>query len=776
MIMKRNLYLLFVIAGLFIGKAKAQVSNYAFSQSTGTYTSITGGTVYGSTTSDDQKFVNPAVPLGDTVSTGVGIPIGFNFTFNGQTFDRIAIDYNGWISFGSSSLTPSVNNQPYNVYDLYAIESPNPVTPVALRNRVAGLNIDLEAGASSQLRVQTLGLSGNQVCVIQWSNVHEYNFSTESFSFQIRLIQATGAVQVVYGPNTRTTDNGSDPQVGLGGAASSDFNNRSGNTWLTTTSGTTNSNVIYFYSGSVPPTGLTYAWTPVSCTPPTTVSFTSTAVPNVAISWSAVAGAAGYEYKIDTTAAAPTTAGTATTGITGTASGLPAGSAVFAHVRTNCGSTLSAWKTVAFIPCTSNILPANGATNVAIPTNFNWTPIAGISSYQILLSTNNGTTYPVSGVFGAPPLTGITGLTYSTTYRWYVRGVSGSDTAARTCATSTSTTFTTAAESTTPPNNPCNAPIALTTEVPVNGTTVGATQSFPSITCGGATSSGALDVWYSIQARTNGTATVTITNSSSSFDAVVVAYSGACTTLTPLNCADATANGGNETLTLTGLVAGQTYLIQVYGYTTTTSTTPGTGTFTITATGPALPVTGVTLSATRNGKIVQLGWQTLTEANNTGFEVQRSADGSGFTSFLKVASKAKDGNSTSAINYTAEDEKPFSGANYYRLKQTDKDGKISYSNVVLIKGQAVSNLVLSAIYPNPTKDILKAAIQSPTAEKITFVISDMAGKIISRIATSIISGDNTVSLNVGNLPSGNYLLKAICSNGCETAVQKFTKQ
>ncbi len=88
---------------------KAQLSAYNFQSSSGTYSAISGGTLLGNTTSDDQAFVDPAIPLGGVVQTGVGFPIGFEFVFDGQTFDRFGINANGWIFLGQSALTPSVN-------------------------------------------------------------------------------------------------------------------------------------------------------------------------------------------------------------------------------------------------------------------------------------------------------------------------------------------------------------------------------------------------------------------------------------------------------------------------------------------------------------------------------------------------------------------------------------------------------------------------------------------------------------------------------------------
>ena len=74
--MKKNYYLgfswLMLWAFVLFGeKAQAQVSSYLFNESTATYTPITGGTVYGTTTTDDQRFVDPAVPAGGRDPGGV---------------------------------------------------------------------------------------------------------------------------------------------------------------------------------------------------------------------------------------------------------------------------------------------------------------------------------------------------------------------------------------------------------------------------------------------------------------------------------------------------------------------------------------------------------------------------------------------------------------------------------------------------------------------------------------------------------------------------------
>ncbi len=236
-----------------------QVSAYTFSQSVGTYTPITGGTLLGSTANDDERFVDPAVLAGGFSNTGVGFPIGFNFTYNGQTFDRFAINANGWISLGQSALTPAVNMSSTSVYT--PIQSTSTITPNQLRSRIAGFARDLAAQAGSELRTELIGTAPNQVRVIQWTNYTAYFETGQSLSFQIRLNEFDNSVEVVYSTMTPNA-NATPAQVGLGGFTATDFNNRTTTTdWNTTTAGVANSAQCAFSNTvTMPVSGRTFKW------------------------------------------------------------------------------------------------------------------------------------------------------------------------------------------------------------------------------------------------------------------------------------------------------------------------------------------------------------------------------------------------------------------------------------------------------------------------------------------------------------------------------------
>ncbi len=270
-ILMRKLFPLIFFSILLCFTVKAQVAYYNFRQTSGTYNEVTGGTVFGTTTSDDQRFVDPASPAGSTsVLTGVGIPIGFSFMYNNIAFDRLAINNNGWISLGQSSLTPSVDINSTSIYIPLSSTSTN--TPALLRNRIAAFGRDLGAQTGSELRVETTNTAPNRVCVVQFKNYKRYGTSGtgDNLNFQIRLNETTNDVEIVYGTVTFGTGatTSSSAQIGLGGTTSTDFNIRrtqSTNDWNTTIAGTTNTDACQLpFTGvtvTPPASGTTFTWT-----------------------------------------------------------------------------------------------------------------------------------------------------------------------------------------------------------------------------------------------------------------------------------------------------------------------------------------------------------------------------------------------------------------------------------------------------------------------------------------------------------------------------------
>ncbi|MES2778025.1 MAG: T9SS type A sorting domain-containing protein [Bacteroidota bacterium] len=110
-----------------------------------------------------------------------------------------------------------------------------------------------------------------------------------------------------------------------------------------------------------------------------------------------------------------------------------------------------------------------------------------------------------------------------------------------------------------------------------------------------------------------------------------------------------------------------------------------------------LPITLLDFSIMRQQAGILVRWVTSTEINNDRFEVEHSTDGRNFTPIGIVLAK---GNSNTVTNYSFVHATPVTGWNYYRLKQTDKDGKSVtwYVRSVKFEKRDVPEMY---VYPNP---------------------------------------------------------------------------
>ena len=244
---------------------------YQYNRSTTPYTEITGGVVLGTTASDDQVFIDPAAPLGGfSGATGVGIPMGFDFVLNGVTYDRIAINNNGWIALGSSTLTPSVNTAGSSYTPL---SSTSAITPAALAAKIAGFGVDLQGQAgpagspadSSTLRVETIGTAPNRVCVVQWKNYRPYNATGTNLNFQIRMEEGTNRVVFHYGTMSAGTGSYSG-MVGLRAEPAATATNyislTTSTTWASPSISTAASQSMTLSSAVLPASGSSYSFSP----------------------------------------------------------------------------------------------------------------------------------------------------------------------------------------------------------------------------------------------------------------------------------------------------------------------------------------------------------------------------------------------------------------------------------------------------------------------------------------------------------------------------------
>jgi hypothetical protein len=162
----------------------------------------------------------------------------------------------------------------------------------------------------------------------------------------------------------------------------------------------------------------------------------------------------------------------------------------------------------------------------------------------------------------------------------------------------------------------------------------------------------------------------------------------------------------------------------------------------------ALPVTWLSFTAAVQNSSVSLSWSTAIEQNTLLYMVQRSNDGSAWTTIGQTPAA---GNSTSVQHYNFIDHAPLTGWNYYRLLQQDADGKFSYSKVIALKWDAVGPSL--KVYPNP---VFNGTVTVSLQQKALLVVYNSVGEKIMEKQLS--AGEH--SLNISALSRGIYLLKA----------------
>ena len=131
-----------------------------------------------------------------------------------------------------------------------------------------------------------------------------------------------------------------------------------------------------------------------------------------------------------------------------------------------------------------------------------------------------------------------------------------------------------------------------------------------------------------------------------------------------------------------------------------------------------------------NDQIV-LDWSTANEMNNDYFTIEKSSDENSWISAGTVKSK---GNSSTSQYYSFVPDNNTDGLSYYRIKQTDFDGKSKYSQVISVRSCGEPQKAIE-IYPNPTNGVtLSGKINVKATQPWSIVVYDKLGNVILRSA------------------------------------------
>ena len=182
---------------------------------------------------------------------------------------------------------------------------------------------------------------------------------------------------------------------------------------------------------------------------------------------------------------------------------------------------------------------------------------------------------------------------------------------------------------------------------------------------------------------------------------------------------------------------------------------------------PPLAVSFLNFTASRNSAMVKLQWNTATEQNSKGFNIERMLGNGTWETIGFVSSKAPGGNSNAEMNYTYFDNNNFKGISQYRLKQVDYDNHTTISEIKAVRGEGQkSGSVI--VYPNPSEGKINVVFENNSNAIHDVLLNDMIGRTIK-----LWKGITTNSIQIDNLAPGMYSLRVVDRETGDQTVEKI---
>lgn len=239
------------------------------------------------------------------------------------------------------------------------------------------------------------------------------------------------------------------------------------------------------------------------------------------------------------------------------------------------------------------------------------------------------------------------------------------------------------------------------------------------------------------------------------------------------------------TITTAGFNAGQTNLFirtgsLTVGYFDSASNSNDTGVITTPtvdqiddANSTSLPVELTAFDALLNGESVVLKWETATETNNSGFEVEHALAGDAPV-FAALGFVTGAGTTLELQRYQFAAENVGPGRHLFRLKQVDFDGAFAYSDVVEL--EVAGQFALQPAYPNPFNPATQISYDVPATMSVTLYVYDVLGRTVRTLVDGVQdAGRYDVTFDATNLASGIYYYRMEAGTFAETRQMLLVK-
>jgi hypothetical protein len=189
-----------------------------------------------------------------------------------------------------------------------------------------------------------------------------------------------------------------------------------------------------------------------------------------------------------------------------------------------------------------------------------------------------------------------------------------------------------------------------------------------------------------------------------------------------------------------------------------------------------LPVELVSFRGTATAQGVQLTWQTATERNNAGFEVQRRSENRGASAEWQVLGFVRGAGTTSEAQSYSFLDRTASGKVQYRLKQVDFDGTFEMLPTVEVDAGMPRTFELGQNYPNPFNPSTVMSYQLPVASNVSLKVYDVLGREVATLVNGRQeAGRYSVSFNAASFASGVYFYRLQAGNFVQTKKMMLVK-
>ena len=182
---------------------------------------------------------------------------------------------------------------------------------------------------------------------------------------------------------------------------------------------------------------------------------------------------------------------------------------------------------------------------------------------------------------------------------------------------------------------------------------------------------------------------------------------------------------------------------------------------------PLLPVELTAFDGLVDGTSVHLEWETGTELNNAGFEVQKKqADGV----FTAVGWVAGNGTTAETVSYDFTVANLAPGNHIFRLKQVDFDGSFEFSDELLFTIESESGYYVGTPYPNPFNPTTRISFSVEQAQPVRVEVYDMLGRRVMTVFDAYLEAGQVADrpIDASALPGGTYIVRISGSSFQET--------